>query len=82
LIQGMVQGDKKEFFNSPLKIDTRNLAGSLDTGPPQDTFLFTKIKCAWEIASKKILEEFWVKFRLSPVGKRNQSKGGSYVQKN
>ena len=72
----------KKSFNSPLKIDTRNLDSDLNAGPRQDAFLFTKIKFAWEMASKENLEEFWVKLRLSPVRKRNRFKGGSDVQKN
>jgi hypothetical protein len=40
------------------------------------------VKCAWDKASKKILEGFWVKLRLSLFDKIRQSKGGGYVQKN
>ena len=44
--------------------------------------LLIKIKCAWDTASKKILEEFWVKLRLGLFDKTCQFKGGSYVQEN
>jgi hypothetical protein len=40
------------------------------------------VECALDTASQKILEEFWVKLRLSLFDKISQSKGGGYVQKN
>jgi hypothetical protein len=69
-------------LGSDLKIDTRNLADNLNTGPPHENFLLIKIKCAEDTTSKKILKDFSVKLRLSLLSKTSQSKGGSYVQKN
>jgi hypothetical protein len=80
-VGGRLRGQGKDL-GADLKIDTRNLADNLNTGPPHENFLLIKIKCAEDTTSKKILKDFSVKLRLSLFSKTSQSKGGSYVQKN